>query len=294
MGRIERILAATDFSSRAGRALRRAALLAAEHQAELYLLHVLPTLPLETFRHLLSATPLETEQELYDWARAELHRQANELARPGLVIHHHVAIGRAHVEINRQAESHGVDLIVIGDQGENLAQEIFFGTTASKTLRKGVRPLLIVRQEPQTPYARVLVPVDFSRLSRMALNMALEIAPRTPVQVLHAHETPFEHKMRQAGFAEETIQAYRGIVLDAARKSLDELIAACAPGNPRVVPIIQHGYPPVVIQERARFLDADLVVIGRRGATELDEALWGSTTKHALYETACDVLVVSA
>ncbi|MEP6605187.1 MAG: universal stress protein [Nitrosospira sp.] len=37
----------------------------------------------------------------------------------------------------------------------------------------------------------------------------------------------------------------------------------------------------------------DLSVIGKRGETELDEALFGSVTKHVLYETPSDVLAVS-
>ena len=37
----------------------------------------------------------------------------------------------------------------------------------------------------------------------------------------------------------------------------------------------------------------DLRVIGERGGTELDEALFGSVTKHVLYEALSDVLVDS-
>jgi universal stress protein E len=48
-----------------------------------------------------------------------------------------------------------------------------------------------------------------------------------------------------------------------------------------------------MIREKAQALDIDLIVIGKRGQTELDEALFGSVTKHVLYETPCDVLVVN-
>ncbi|HEX8875035.1 MAG TPA: universal stress protein, partial [Nitrosospira sp.] len=70
--KIQRILAATDFSLRARRAMQRAARLAAEHKAELYLLYVLPLVPLEAIKRLMVETPPETEQRLYDQARTAL------------------------------------------------------------------------------------------------------------------------------------------------------------------------------------------------------------------------------
>jgi universal stress protein E len=295
MEKIQRIVAATDFSARANRAVQRAVRLAMEHGAELHLLHVLPIFPLETFKRLVVDTPLETEQMLYNRINSMLQRLAEALARSGMVVRHHVAIGRAHVEINRYAESHHADLIVLGDQGENFAQEFFLGTTVSKTLRKGQCPLLIVKQEPMDQYRHVLVPVDFSAPSRLALHMALKVAPQTPIQVLHVAEMPFRDKMWwEAELSDEkTIESYRAKMLNDTHRAMEEIIADCAPGDTRVTPSIEQGYPPAVIQDKARSLNADLIVIGKRGETELDEALFGSVTKHVLYETACDVLVVS-
>ena len=290
MEKIQRILATTDFSSRANRAVQRAVRLAAEHGAELHLLHVLPTLPLEAFKHLMVDTPLETEQMLYNRTNSTLQRLAEALAKDGMAVKHHVAIGRAHVEINRYAEFHHADLIVIGDQGENFVQELFLGTTVSKTLRKGRHPLLIVKQEPKDQYRRVLVPVDFSQPSRLALHMALKVAPQTTIQVLHVAEMPFSDKMC---WPTETVERCRTRVLGDAHHAMEKIIANCVLDDTLVTSSIEHGYPPAVIRDKAQSLNADLIIIGKRGETELDEALFGSVTKHVLYETACDVLVVS-
>jgi len=295
MEKIQRIVATTDFSSRANRAVQRAVRLAMEHGAELHLLHVLPIFSLETFKRLVVDTPLETEQILYNRINSMLQRLAEALARSGMAVKHHVAIGRAHVEINRYVEFHHADLIVMGDQGENFAQEFFLGTTVSKTLRKGQCPLLIVKQEPMDQYRHVLVPVDFSPPSRLALQMALKVAPQTPIQVLHVVEMPFRDKMWwEAELSDEkTIESYRAKMLNDTHRAMEEIIADCAPGDTRVTSSIEQGYPPAVIRDNAQSLNADLIVIGKRGETELDEALFGSVTKHVLYETACDVLVVS-
>ncbi|ARO88610.1 universal stress protein [Nitrosospira lacus] len=299
MEKIQRILAATDFSSRADQAVRRAAKLAVEHKAVLYLLRVLPSLPLEAFKHLMTDTPLETEQRLYNEATAILHKKAEILAGEGIDVRYHVAIGRAHVEINHYAESHQVDLVVIGDQGESFLQEFFLGTTASKTLTKGHHPLLIVKQEAGERYHRVLVPVDFSYPSRLALQMALKVIPagiapiEASIHVLHAVDAPLERKMQQNGLKTETIELYRADVLNRARCAMENIIVDCASGDARVNSIIEYGAPPDMIRAKAQSLGADLIVIGKRGETELDETLFGSVTKHVLYETPCDVLVVS-
>lgn len=299
MENIQRIVVATDFSSRADQAVRRAAKLAAGHKAVLYLLHVLPSFPLEAFKHLMTDTPLETEQRLYNQAKVTLQKKAETLASEGLDVKHHVAIGRAHIEINHYAESHQADLVVIGDQGESFLQEFFLGTTASKTLGKGHHPLLIVKQEAGDPYHRVLVPVDFSYPSRLALQMALKVIPagiapiEVSIHVLHAVETPLERKMQQSGLEAETIALYRTDVLYRDRCAMENIIVDCSSGDTRVTSIVEYGSPPDVIRDKARSLGIDLIVIGKRGETELDEALFGSVTKHVLYETPCDVLVVS-
>lgn len=294
MEKIQCIVATTDFSARANRAVQRAVRLAVEHGAELHLLHVLPIFPLETFKRLMVDTPLETEQMLYNQINSTLQRLAEALARSGMIVRNHVAIGRAHVEINRYAESHHADLIVMGDQGENFAQEFFLGTTVSKTLSKGQCPLLIVKQEPMDQYRHVLVPVDFSPPSRLALHMALNVAPQVSIQVLHVVEMPPRDRMWwEIKLSEETAERCRTRVLGDAHHAMEEIIADCATGGTRVTSSIEQGYPPDVIRDNAQSLNVDLIVIGKRGETELDEALFGSVTKHVLYETACDVLVVS-
>jgi len=291
--KIQRILVPTDFSPRAGRAARRGAQLAEEHGAELYLLHVLPAFPLEALKRLMVETPPETEQRLYDEAKAALQREAETLAGHGITIRHHVAIGRDHKEINRYAESHRIDLIVIGNQGESFFRELFLGTTASKTLLTGRHPLLITKQEPRAPYKHMLVPVDFSKSSLDALDLAVKVVAQASIHVLHAVEVPFEQGMKHTGFYEEWVDIHRDEMLNRALDGMEKIVENYARNNIQVIPIIEHGLPSAIIREKAQSLDIDLIVIGKRGETELDDALLGSVTKHVLYETACDVLVVS-
>jgi nucleotide-binding universal stress UspA family protein len=293
LNKIQKIIVATDFSSRAGRAIERGAQLAKEHDAKLYLLHVLPLFTSEALKRLLIETPLETEQRLYSHAQATLQETAAALASEGINVAHYVEVGRAHMEINQYAKLREADLIVMGDQGETFIQEFFLGTTVSKTLSKGSCPLLIVKQAPKGEYKHVLVPVDFSQPSLEALDAALKAGIRASFHVLHVAEVPLELRMKQAGYSEEWISLYRNDILGSVLEKMESIIRSHAPGNVRLACTVEQGRPSDVILQQAQSRNIDLIVIGKRGETELDEALFGSVTKHVLYGTSCDVLVVS-
>jgi nucleotide-binding universal stress UspA family protein len=74
---------------------------------------------------------------------------------------------------------------------------------------------------------------------------------------------------------------------------MEKIVSDYAHEDTRVASIIEYGRASDTIREKTQALDIDLIVIGKRGQTELDEALFGSVTKHILYETPCDVLVVN-
>ncbi|MND54477.1 Universal stress protein family protein [compost metagenome] len=52
-----------------------------------------------------------------------------------------------------------------------------------------------------------------------------------------------------------------------------------------------HGDPGWRIVEQEQELECDLIVVGKQGASALEELLVGSVTKHVLNESQCDVLV---
>ncbi|HXV50076.1 MAG TPA: universal stress protein, partial [Candidatus Binatia bacterium] len=57
-------------------------------------------------------------------------------------------------------------------------KDLLLGTTAERVVRKGDRPVLVVKRAADAPYRRVVVGVDFSEDSRYALELALRLAPQ--------------------------------------------------------------------------------------------------------------------
>jgi nucleotide-binding universal stress UspA family protein len=151
---LKKILVASDLSPRAEKALTRAVQVAREHEAALTALHVLED-------------GAQDETQAAAASEAAL-RHACSLVSSGYdgPMTVRVVTGKPFVEIIRRAREEAVDLIVVGAHGAHFIKDLFFGTTAEKVVRKGDRPVLVVKQAPQGPYRRVLVAVDFSADSR--------------------------------------------------------------------------------------------------------------------------------
>lgn len=294
---IKKIVAATDLSSYAARAETRAAMLARELDCEsLDLLHVIASAPLDALRHLLGESSPEMEQRLADSARrqlADIGRRLSEKYRLPPVASC-VRTGRIHAEIAAYADAVDAGLVVAGARGGGALRELLLGATATKVLRKISRPLLIVKREPQDAYRRVLAPVDFSAPSRQAVTLALRIAPRAGITLVHAFEVPFEGNMHFAGVSEDVIHSYRVQAREAANREMHKLVSACGVDQNRVSHIVEHGYPPSVILGKAEQIGPDLIVMGKHGQSGWEAELLGSVTKHVIHEAGCDVLVVNA
>lgn len=293
---MKRIVAATDLSSYAARAETRAAMLARELDSEaLDLLHVLAASPLEALRHLLMESSQEMERRLVDSATEQLADIGRRLSEQHRIppVNSCVKIGRTHAEISAYADAVDAGLVVVGAHGGGYIRELLLGATAVKVLRKISRPLLIVKREPQGAYRRALVPVDFSGSSLQAVTLALHIAPQAHITLLHAFEVPFEGNMHFAGVSEDVIHSYRARAREAANQEMRQLVSACGVDQARLSHMVEHGYPPTVILEKAEQTGPDLIVMGKHGQSGWEDALLGSVTKHVIHEAGCDVLVVN-
>src|ERR1044071_8824355 len=75
--------------------------------------------------------------------------------------------------ILRTAAAVNANLIVMGSHRKQLLLDIIVGTTIERVIRKGTFPVLMVNNEAQRRYERVVAPVDMSASSADALRTAL-------------------------------------------------------------------------------------------------------------------------
>ena len=279
---LKRLLVATDFSPRAELALRRAVQIVSEGGAALTLFHVCDADPRDDV--LARQLTADAEETLRQKIRTRFLHD-----KPAVTVA--VAVGKPVLEIIRRAREETAELIVLGAHGADFIKDLFLGTTAEKIVRKGDRPVLVVKRALQGPYRQVLIPVDFSEHSRQAVELALRLAPRAEFYILHAYQGSAGQLWR-ADFTKSKIMRYRRQLAKERRKEMEQFLGRVDYGGKRIKRLLRHGRASHVIAGVARRLRADLVSVGTVGRTGLPYILLGSVAEHVLREVSCDVLVV--
>lgn len=280
MAPLDRILLATDLSARSDRAMDRALMLAKREGAELVVLHVLEPTPGN--RYYPRTQPLARLAEI---ARAQLHHDLGDHADTAQV---RIEDGDPAEVIERVAREHASTLIVVGVARIERLGRFTLGNTVERLVRGVEAPLLIVTDRPRRPYRRVCVAVDFSSVSRQALELTMALFPGQSITGFHAYQPLAsygasdlaQHRAQFRSVAESDFAAW----LDAAGLSTEMRALV----NMRV----ELGDPSRVIRDAAQNGAFDLVVMGTRGRGRLFEFFIGSVGQRILAELPCDALFV--
>jgi nucleotide-binding universal stress UspA family protein len=288
------IVAGTDFSTAADRAVKRAAQLAKELGAELHLIHVLHPLDLRLGSELSFGSQLHYENSLQMPSQSQLDTLASllhkEYEMPIKVV---TCFGHTYTEIASYATSQNASLIVVGARGENenIIPKLLLGSTAWRILRTTANcPVLIVRNAEAKAYRQIIACMDFSPGSAEVPVFARRLAPDAHIEMLHIFDSAQEVRMRKMGVNDDEFQKYNNDALIEVDKKLDRI--RTDQRDSRITHKVITGYPAAEICARAITLFADLIVIGRHGMSGIQEWLLGSVSKNVSQAATCDVLVV--
>ena len=143
---------------------------------------------------------------------------------------------------------------------------------------------------------KILVPVDYSDGSRVAMEYALFLAERfdAEIEVLHVAEIPLgeeEHTVVKPDTGKE--QLLSELIMQQAVKEATEFLAPFI--RDATIPIeksVLKGRPGKVIVEAAADRGADLIVMGTHGRSGFDRLIMGSVTDRVLRSAPCPVVVV--
>lgn len=281
---MDRILVATDFSTRSDRALRRATLLAKRFAAEIVFVHVVDD---DQSQRIVAAEERESQlllDELADTVRS----------LDGIACSTRVARGEAFEGILAVAAELDPDLVLLGPHRRQLLRDVFIGTTAERTIRNTRWPVLMANGFPTGHYRHLLLPVDFSPTSADAVHAArrLRLTEDVPVTVLHAFDGPSGGLIDTSDATLESAAAEQAHEESEARALLQAFLAAVdfVPAHSLVQPLKWHAAG--IIAETARQQGADLIVLGTRGRTGFAKAVLGSVAEETLRVSEADVLAV--
>lgn len=143
------------------------------------------------------------------------------------------------------------------------------------------------------PWQPVVVGVDASHAAARAAQLGLGIANAAGVECRLVHAARDTWSALAA--AEVPVQAveFRDAALTTARNSLTSTLTGRIPAQALQHAVIREGWPPAVIDDVVRELDASLLVLGAKHHTVLGRWLGGSTVHNVARMLRVPLLVVA-
>lgn len=278
------IVSATDLSSRGEHAVWRGAELAGRHGAQLVVLHVVdddqPAAMIANETRDAEAVLRETVAALEAMAGSE----------PKVL----VRTGHPPEVIAQAADELEADLIVMGAHRRRLFADIFTGTTIERVIRAARRPVLMANTQVEGPHRSIVAAVDFSEPSKHAAREARKLGfmdgPR--LFLLHAFTPIARDLMFHASVDTRVVQEH---VSEESLRAREDLVAFCRDVE---IPLgdvdlrIADGHAERVVPDVLAATNADLLVIGTRGASGMKRLLMGSVAERLLRTIEVDILAV--
>jgi nucleotide-binding universal stress UspA family protein len=280
---LQRILVATDLTSRSTAAVQRAASLAHLTGARLTLLHVIDP-----------RQPERVARMQANRAYIELLAQADRAfgSSAGFI---DVAVRRGEPRdiIARTAREWDADLIVMAAPQPRRLDAIV-GTTAERLIRSTRRPVLVVHREMRGPYQTVAIATDLSDASLPMMQTAVRLGAldRASAAVVHAIHPSYDGMMRSAGLDESTVGLYQQGSREGATQRLQDMIVAAGLRPESTRAIVRNDPPATAIRNVLETQQQELLAIGASRWFLLKRLLIGSVADRLLREASCDVLVV--
>jgi nucleotide-binding universal stress UspA family protein len=293
MLKIERILCPVDFSECSARAYDYAYSLALRYKAKLCVEHVIELVtssyPYYNFPDIAGNNIYwDLSQATEERLREMVKQQSMNGLQAEMVVHK----GFVPDSILAFAQDQRADLIVMGTHGRRGLDRLVMGSVAKSILRKATCPVLAVRKpahdfinpsQGQDPVQlrKILVCTDFSKCAGAAVKYALSLAQEYDAELtlLHVLEVFPEYKSR--------------MVMEEARRKLEALVPEDVRNWCTVKTSVRvDGKPYQEIIQVAVEEQSDVAILGVRGRSAVDLAVFGSTTDRVLQLGPCPVLAV--
>ena len=286
-----KLLVAVDFSPASFAAIQQALWVATQTGATITLVNVLPNMrksmqsaSIDAKLDLLYGEGSVFHREVLGDAEKRLQQIVNNVAHPNLVIKHKVLLGEPITEICRLTQHGDYDLVFAGAHAMTVWKELFVGSTAKKLIHTCPAPVWIVRPEHVGQPAAILTATDFSPVSRIAIEVASNLA-----QLAHA-QLHTMHVVDSADVPEDILskvpegKSLREEIYEATKNRLIEFLAPLG-AQVDIKPHLTWGTPWKEINRFANHLKADLLVVGSIGRSGIAGMLVGNTAEQLL--TCC-------
>ena len=279
---LKKILLATDFSKSSKKETEMAIKLAKTFDANIILLHVLPSeAEIDSIKELLNlAVQIRFDQLKEKIKQAGLHSPESILK-----------FGSIYNEIVRIADYKNVNIIVMGS-GKNIAKSSHkLSTTTAKVISKTHKPVWVVKAGAKLNIKKILCPVDFSEPSRKALDNAIHLARRfgAEVNMMSVFEPIDDYIEGLDCKCEQNDQLPEEYFI-----KFDDFLSDFNLKNITAKKTHKSGVPYANILITIAKYKPDLLIIGTTGKTGLAKILIGSVTEKVIREVPCSFITTKS
>ncbi|MGZ4828987.1 MAG: universal stress protein [Candidatus Angelobacter sp.] len=284
---ISNVVLATDFSAESLQAVDCARRLCNQHNAKLFVVHVMDVFPFALSDDHAAKARIEeirdkAEAQMNEFVRA--HYPEETRFKPALIE------GETSTAIEKFIREHEIDLIVLGSRGDTGISRLFEGSMAEEVFRTAQCPVMVVgpkaRVQPDTAmFGRLLFATDLSRFSRSALphvEYLLDGNPSAKLTLAHFLEPEVANVYERHQLRRWLEGQLREMIGNEFRSQIEDVVVeSCSPHEGML--------------KMAEGLHSDVLVLGvRSGGGFTRAATHGlcSTAIRVVSEISCPVLTV--
>lgn len=271
---ISKILVNIDHKASSQHALIQASILARSEKSQLVLQSVVP--PYDGDLRIMGRSEVLNDMKVpYQDAliKAETTAKAYDLKLKSVLDE-----GEPFAQILDLAEKERVDLIVMNMDRSNPAQHIPIGEITSKVISSSDKDVLVVPENAELRFEKMLLAYDKSEASQTALMKAtdLSLCYGSELTITTAYEVPLEAFSYAPDIWDDEIKKASQL-LQKAKKFAEEK------GVRRLNTVLKHGKAAKEICTLARSIGAGLIVVGCKKIGSMKKMLQGNVVEKVVH-----------
>lgn len=246
---------------------------------KLYAVHIVPdfTAPdnLDAEFHKLFAPEYPIDEKIRDKIKLDLEAALG--SRKDLDVVVNVVEGSPYEKLIHWIEVKEIDLLLVGHKEVSQGS----GITAKRIARRSKCNIIFVPESFSGEWNRIVVPIDFSENSARALKKALQLRvvnPGLKIETVYVVDLPpdsyYIQSTENAGF--------KSLLVESAQETYEDFLKKQGVDKSEVTPVfLENDYVNIAahLQEYVEESQPDLVIIGAKGHTALENFFYGSVTE---------------
>lgn len=290
--KINKILVPVDFSECSNRAVDFALHLGEKFNAHITLLHVVTLFHEEVNEESRLQDLEKIVQSRERWIHEKLKEHKNAADQHNLEVESILLRGFTPADkILEYVQENNFDLIIMGSHGRTGIKHLLQGSVSEKVVRLSNIPVLTIHHSTKNYDPKIiLVPIDFSKFSKIAVERAQFFAKTYSAKIIFLHI--IEQVIHPAFYA-ASIESVFQIDHNLKQRTLKKLKEFVDISEIKPDYLVLEGKAYKDIVETAKENNVDLIVMATRGLTGLDYFLLGSTAERVVRMAECSVLTVA-